>query len=137
MINRVVARLFSLLLFTIEARAAREVDFAADDRLHAIRAGLLVELDGPEEIAVICLRDSRHIRRLCPFKKRVVLDCTVEQRVLRMQMKMDEGRGHGSPLFPLDRGRRLARNVIDNAIDAGHFIDDAIRNLTEDVVRNV
>src|SRR5688572_6601492 len=38
-------------------------------------------------------------------------------------------------LFPLDRGRRLGRNVVDDSIDAAHFVDDAGRDGREDVVR--
>ena len=43
MVDRVVARLFTLLLFTVETRAPREIDLATDDRLHVIGACLLVE----------------------------------------------------------------------------------------------
>ena len=32
----------------------------------------------------------------------------------------------GGPLFPLNRRRRFARNIIDDAVDMFYLIDDAI-----------
>lgn len=32
-------------------------------------------------------------------------------------------------LFPLDGGRRFAAHVVDDAVNAFHFIDDAVRDL--------
>ena len=93
-VDRVVPRLLPLLALTVEARATGEVGLAADDRLHAVRAGLLVELDGPEEVAMIGLGDRRHVRRFSAFEERVVLDRAVEERVLGVEVEMNEGLRH-------------------------------------------
>jgi len=37
-------------------------------------------------------------------------------------------------LFPLNRGRRLARNIIHDAVDVADFVDDAAGDFVEDVV---
>ena len=37
-------------------------------------------------------------------------------------------------LFPLNRCRRFARDVIDDTVDARHFIDDAAGNDIKDMV---
>ena len=39
--------------------------------------------------------------------------------------------------LPFDRGGRLARDVVDDSVDAAHFVDDAVRHLAEEVVREV
>src|SRR3990170_151302 len=38
--------------------------------------------------------------------------------------------------LPLDRARRLRRDVVDDAIDAAHLVDDAVRHPAEHLVRD-
>ncbi len=80
--------------FFVEARARRDVHLAAEDRLHARVARLLVELDGAEEIAVVGHRDRRHAQGLGAREERLVLDRAVEQRELRVEMQVGEGSRH-------------------------------------------
>ena len=40
-------------------------------------------------------------------------------------------------LLPLDGSGRLARNVVDDAVDATYFVDDAVRNPRRQVVRQM
>ncbi len=93
-VDRVEARVVLLAALPFEARAGCEVDLAAEDRLHARVARLLVELDGAEEIAVVGHRDSRHAERLGAREERLVLDRTVEERELRVEMQVGEGSRH-------------------------------------------
>ena len=37
--------------------------------------------------------------------------------------------------FPLDRCRRLAGDVVDHAVDAAYFVDDAVRNFAQEAMR--
>lgn len=39
--------------------------------------------------------------------------------------------------FPFNRGGRLAGNVVDDAVDAADFIDDAVGDLAEEFVRQM
>ena len=39
--------------------------------------------------------------------------------------------------FPLDRGRRLAGNIVHHAVDAPYFIDDAVRYLAKQFMRQM
>ncbi len=71
-----------------------DVDLAADDGLHAVLARLPRELDRPGERAVVGERHGRHLesRRL----GRQLRDPArpVENRILGVDMQMDEGGGH-------------------------------------------
>ena len=40
-----------------------------------------------------------------------------------------------TPLLPLDRRRRLPRDVVNDPVDSAHFIDDAIGNPPEQFMR--
>jgi hypothetical protein len=44
----------------VEARAVRHIHLAADDRLHPLLLHGVVELDGPEHVAVVRDRARRH-----------------------------------------------------------------------------
>jgi hypothetical protein len=74
----------------VEARALRHVDLAADDRLHAAPDRRLVELDRSEQVAVVGHRDGRHPRGPRPLHQLLDRDRAVEDRVLRVQMKVRE-----------------------------------------------
>src|SRR3954464_13890581 len=39
--------------------------------------------------------------------------------------------------LPLDRRRRFGAYVVDNPVDSPHFVDDAVRDSTEHVVRKL
>ena len=113
--------------FLLEARARGDVDLAAEDRLHAGVARLLVELDGAEEVAVVGHRDRRHAERLGAREERLVLDRAVEERVLGVEVQVGERVAASPGLLPLDRGGRLRRDVVDDAVDALHLVGDAAR----------
>ncbi len=75
--------------------AARHVDLAAEDGLDALLLARLVELDGAEHVAVVGERHRSHAERLRPGDEVLDLERTVEQRVLRMDVEMDELGCHG------------------------------------------
>jgi hypothetical protein len=87
-----------------------DVDLTADDRLDSGLSGLPVELDGPREGAVIGECDRRHLELGGPGRE--VRDATspVEDRVLGMDVKMDERRfRHGHRILaPRSDGSRSA-----------------------------
>ncbi len=94
MVDRIEARVVLLAALLLEARSRRDVDLAAEDRLHTRIARLLVELDGAEQIAVVGHRDRRHAERLRAREERLVLDRAVEQRELGVQVQVGEGSRH-------------------------------------------
>ena len=53
--------------------------------------GRLVELDGAEEVAVVRERHGGHVERTGPLEERADLDRPVEQRVLAVQVQVNEG----------------------------------------------
>ena len=84
----------------LRAAVVGDVDLAADDRLHADLPGLPEELHRACERAVVGERDGRHLeaRRL----RDEIRDPArpVEDRVLRMDVQVDEGRsGHGRAML--------------------------------------
>src|ERR1019366_4217625 len=40
-----------------------------------------------------------------------------------------------TPLLPLDRCRRLSRNVVYDARDSGHFVDDSMSDAVQKFIR--
>src|SRR6266540_5332908 len=74
--------------------ARRHVHLDADDRLDAGLFALLVELDRPVQRPVIGQRERAHPKLGDVFDERLDLRVAVEQRVLRMDVQMDEIRGH-------------------------------------------
>lgn len=44
------------------------------------------------------------------------------------------GLSHGGRLFPLDSAGRLASDVVNHAGDARHFVNDAARNVIEELI---
>ena len=79
----------------LRAPVVGDVDLAAEDRLHALLARLLVELDRAGERAVIGERDGRHLELGRPRGERRNAAGAVEDRVLGVDVEMDEGRlGH-------------------------------------------
>ncbi len=70
--------------------AVRDVGFAADDRRDALRAGLLLELPGAEQVAVVGEGERGHAERDRPVDQIVDPVRAVEQRVLAVRVKMNE-----------------------------------------------
>ena len=73
----------------------RDVDLAAEDRLHALLSSLLVQLDRARQRAVVGQRDRRHLELGRARGERRNAAGSVENRVLGVDVEMDEGRlGH-------------------------------------------
>src|SRR5262249_8289062 len=84
----------------VEAAVGRDVELAADDRLHARLLRLGEELDGAEHVAVV--GDGAGVHPGGPHPRQELLDLVrpVEQRVLRVQVQVDE---RHRPVTPLPR----------------------------------
>ena len=81
-----------------------DVDLAAEDGLHALRARRLEEVDRAREGAVIGEADRRHLELGGPLRQVRNPARPVEDRILRVDVKVDEGRfGHGCPNLLLGR----------------------------------
>jgi len=73
-----------------------DVDLAAENRLDSGLTGLAVELDGAGERAVVGEPDGRHLELGRPSRERRYPARPVKDRVLGVDVKMNEGRfGHG------------------------------------------
>ncbi len=73
-----------------------DVHLAAHDRLHALLPRLAEELDRAGERAVIGECDGRHVELGSPLGERRNAARSVENRILGVDVEMDEGRlGHG------------------------------------------
>ena len=71
----------------------REIHLAADNRLDPGFLRRLVELDSPEHVAMVGHRHRRHPVASGFFHQVLDADRAVEQRILRVQMEVDEGVG--------------------------------------------
>jgi hypothetical protein len=74
-----------------EAAAGREVDFAADDGLHARLGAFLVKFDGAEEVAVVGEGKRGHLEFRGARGQFGNAAGAVEEAVLGVDVKMDEG----------------------------------------------
>ena len=75
-----------------------DVDLGADQRLDAVLSGLLVELDGTRERAVVGERDGRHLELGRPSGEVRNPAGPVEDRELGVDVEVDERRfRHGTP----------------------------------------
>ena len=77
-------------------RSRREVDFAAEDRLDPRTLAGLEEVDGAEEVAVICHGHSGHFQLYRTGDEILDPDSAIEQRILGVLVEVDEGIGVGS-----------------------------------------
>ena len=68
----------------------RNVHLATDDRLDAALAGLVVKHDGREQVAVLRYGHRRHLQARGLVQQLPDAARAVQQRVLRVQMEMDE-----------------------------------------------
>jgi len=67
-----------------------DVHLAADDGLYSVAIGLLIEVNGSEDIAVIRHGHRGHLIFLCPLQQILDADCTVQEAVLSMDVQVDE-----------------------------------------------
>ena len=70
--------------------AGRDVDLAAEDRVDAALAGGVVEHHRREHVAVLGDSQRRHLQRRCLIEQLVDAAGAVEQRVLGVQVEVDE-----------------------------------------------
>ena len=110
-----------------EAAARREVALHADDRLDAGGLGLLVEVVGAEDVAVVGHRERRHAHARGLFEEVVQPGGAVEHRVLGVHVQVDEGVvGHARDLpgtaTSWHSGPRWAQrwDAASGAEDCGH-----------------
>ena len=86
------------LAATIFVIVGRDVHFAADDGLDAVRHCLVVEVGCGEQIAVIGDGDGRHPASSGFSGQFADFASAVEKRVVRVQMKVNKVRsGHAKP----------------------------------------
>ena len=82
------------------AAVVADVDLAAENRLDSDLSGLPVELNSPGERAVVGEPDSRHLELSSPSRKGRDAARPVEDRVLGVDVKVDERRfRHGQPIL--------------------------------------
>ena len=86
-----------------------DVDLAADDRLDPLLPGLLVEVDRAGERAVVCERDRGHLELGRPGRERRDPARPVEDRVLAVDVQVDEVGAHGRAILGRDLGRGFVR----------------------------
>src|SRR5262249_10671307 len=84
-------RLVALAQLAVETGPRGDVELAAEDRMDPVPAGRFVELDRPEEVAVVGERHRRHAQLAGAREERIDLDRTVEERVLAVEVQVDEG----------------------------------------------
>ena len=77
----------------------RDVHFAADDGLHAVGGGLVIEIRGGEKIAVIGDGDGGHSAARGLGGQFADFAGAVQKRVIRVQMKVNKVRGIHAKLF--------------------------------------
>ena len=82
----------------------RDVHFAADDGLYAMRRGLMVEICGGEKISVVGYGDGRHSTARGFGGEFADFASAVQKRVVRVQMKVNEVRGIHAKFILNQRG---------------------------------
>jgi hypothetical protein len=71
----------------------RDVHFAADDGLHAVRRGLMIEIRGGKKITVVGYGDGGHSAARGFGSEFADFASAVQKRVVRVQMKVNEVQG--------------------------------------------
>ena len=141
--HQMVGRLARLRPIDPSDRPARRT-LAAENRLDAALARLVVEDDRREQVAVLGHGHRRHLQLGAPgraARRSGSAPSSSENSVCRWRWTnsvmytraltgssrtlADSG---DSWLFPLDRRRRLRADVVDDAVDAAHLVDDARRD---------
>ena len=98
------------------AAVVADVDLAAENRLDSDLSGLPVELDGAGERAVVGEPDGGHLELSSPSREGGNAARPVEDRVLGVDVKVDERRfRHGKPILVLgeDRTGRTLSCLVD------------------------
>lgn len=92
----------------VVARCVGDVNFTANDRLDASFIGLFVKFYGTVKHAMISERDSVHSTFFCARDKSINLAQPIEERVMRVGMKMDEWKlfGHKEERSRCEANRR-------------------------------
>jgi hypothetical protein len=86
------------LFAAVVAAALGDIHFAADDGLNVALAGLIEEIGGGEEIAVVGNGHGRHLLPGSFIEKLARFASSVEQTEIRMNVKVNElGLAHGTP----------------------------------------
>ena len=93
------------------AAAARDIDFAADDRLHAARGGLVIEMLGGKEVAVVGDGDGGHAAAGGFVNQFRDVASAVEKTVIGVQMQVDETRSFHRRLHCSLRAREFSRRT--------------------------
>ena len=68
----------------------RDIYFAADDRLDAMRRGLVIKIRRGKKIAVVRHGDGRHSAPRGFRRQFADFTCAIEERVIRVEMKVNE-----------------------------------------------
>jgi hypothetical protein len=74
----------------LESRGLHEIEFAADERLDALRLRVVIELDGAVKIAVVGEGEGAHSKFRRPVHEPVNPARAVEQTVVGVDVEMDE-----------------------------------------------
>jgi len=94
--DQMSGRFTGMMAVFIEPTLRCDIKFAADNGLDPILVGPLIKADGSEHVAVIGHRNGRHLVFPGLFQQIVKADGTVQQAVLRMDVKMNKiGVFHG------------------------------------------
>jgi hypothetical protein len=95
----------------------RHVGLAAEDRLHAVRLGALVEIERAEQVAVVGHRHGLHSAFQHLGKQLVQPDRAVQKAILRVQMQVGElGHLRRASLAP---GARLIQRKSIHSLSTG------------------
>ena len=117
--NQVVAPV--VLTALVEAAASGHVDLAAENRLDPLLFGRVVKLLDPVHIAVVGDRQRGHAELLGTLEQRLDSRRAVQNRILRMYMKMSE-LPHCFPLLCLDT--KVTKNKRKYRARKVHFINN-------------
>ena len=111
--DQVIAAAFGLVV-----SIGRDIGLAAEDRLHAVLLGLLVEVQRAEQVAVVGDGDLLHAALEHLGKQVVEADRAVEQAVLRVQMQVREF-GHARSSSLAFRSARTERYFLHSLSTGG------------------
>ena len=113
------------------------IHLAPDDGLEPLRSGLGVELNCAKEVAVVGDRHGRHPHGDGRVHQLIHFGRAVEQAVIGMIVQMNECSRLGQELLPFDCAWRLGSDVVDDAIDPAHLVDDPVGYPFENPVRKL
>jgi hypothetical protein len=74
----------------IEAALGGNVQLAADNRFNPILLGMLIEINGPKNIAMVSHGHRLHLVFLCFLEKIIETNSSIEEAVLCMNVQVDE-----------------------------------------------